>query len=425
METLNATPARAGYGPCIAVMLLAMALQTPRQDAEPGRQRVLVLGGGFGGLFTALNLARHGGNLTVQLVEPRQRFLFSPFLYELLSGELRLWEVAPRFDQLLAGCGIVQFRQRAVSVDPRRRSVLTDAGSRLGYDRLVIATGGQQETFGIPGAAEHAIPFRSLEDLRRTARLLEQLRQQRGAQGRIAVVGAGYSGVELACKLADLLKGAAEVTLIEQAQQALENCKAFNREQALAALRKRAVALRCSTRVLALESGSLLLERQGQRQDLPVDGTLWTAGLGVRPPSIEAELPDQPRGRLRCTETLMVKGLEGVYALGDVALVTGADGGSLPATAQVALQQAECLADNLIASFSGAPQRPFRWHDLGEMLSLGIADATLTAMGVTMAGPAAARLRQAIYLARLPGSRHRIDVALGWLGGIALSGLPS
>ena len=142
---------------------------------------------------------------------------------------------------------------------------------------------------------------------------------------------------------------------------------------------------------------------------------IWTAGVTVAPPPIEPAASLDDRGRLLCESTLELKQTPGVFAIGDVAHVADADGAPLAATAQVAFQQADCLAENLLRSLEGESLQPFRWKDLGEMISLGIGEASLTGLGVTLAGPAAYRIRQLTYLSRLPGVPHQLRVAAGWL----------
>ena len=387
---------------------------TPGTSASPSTTSslspsVVIVGGGFGGLYTALALAGKRHHPPVLLIEPNERFLFLPLLYELLSGELRSWEIAPRYDTLLAGRGVAWLRDRVHAINADARTLRTAGGRTLPFSRLVVATGGDTESFGIPGVMEHALFFRTLRDVERLRQLVDALRQRRNSLQRIAVVGAGPSGVELACKLADLLDGSAVVELIEQGSTALPQGKAFNREQALAALQRRDVRLRTGLGVTAVAPDQLQLS---DGSTLAVDATVWTAGLRLNPPAISPTPPRDRRGRLLCTPELQLRQHPHLFAVGDVA---GLPDEPLPATAQVAFQQAECLADNLMRAEAGEPLQPFAFNDLGEMLSLGVGEATLTGMGVTLAGKAAFQLRRLAYLARLPGTPHQLRVAAGWL----------
>ncbi|MCP9840879.1 FAD-dependent oxidoreductase [Synechococcus sp. J7-Johnson] len=392
----------------------------PSQQAPGSTRPVLIAGGGFGGLYTALALASHRHHPPILLVEPQERFLFLPLLYELLSEELRGWEVAPRYDTLLASRGVAWLRDGISRIDASASCVITEQGRTLPYSRLVIATGSRGTSYGIPGVEELAIPFRSMADVERLQDLVQHLLGHPRPLQRLALVGAGPSGVELACKLADLLRGSTVIELIEQGADLLPQARAFNREQARSALLRRDIRLRTHTKVLALEPGRLELsltaaEEGNSRETLLVDGVIWTAGVTVAPPPIEPAANLDDRGRLLCEPTLELQNNPGVFAIGDVAHVADADGAPLAATAQVAFQQADCLAENLLRSIEGEPLQPFLWKDLGEMISLGIGEASLTGLGLTLAGPAAYRIRQLTYLSRLPGLPHQLRVAAGWL----------
>ena len=385
--------------------------------AEAEQQPVVVVGGGFGGLSAALQLAAAAPSTPVVLIEPQERFLFLPLLYELLSHELRRWEVAPRYGELLAGKGVVWLQERVTSINTNARELLTDAGQRLQYGQLVLATGGKPCTYGIPGVAEHCIGFRSLADVDRLQQLVERLRDQQRPLQRIVIVGAGASGVELGCKLADLLQGAAVIELIEQGEELLPGARSFNRDQAHEALLKRDIRLRTGTRVTAVGAASLSLQRgdASSPEELSCDGVIWTGGVVGSVPAITPALALDSRGRLHCDRELQVIGAPHVFAMGDAALCPDASGDSHPATAQVAYQQAACVAANVQRQRRGQDLEPFIWKDLGEMLGLGIGQATLTGMGITLAGPAAFQLRRLAYLARMPGLQHQLRVAGGWL----------
>lgn len=383
---------------------------------------MIVVGGGFGGLTTALTLAAATDGPPVLLIEPQERFLFLPLLYELLSGELRRWQIAPRYADLLAGHGVAWLQERVVTINHAKRELRTDGDRTLTYSALVIATGGRANSFGVPGVSEHALAFRSLADVERLQELVRRLRLRLRPLQRLAVVGAGASGVELACKLADLLEGAAVIELVEQGPELLPGSKAFNREQAHLALQQRDVRLRTHTRVAAVLADGLELQRGGPDplatapvESLRCEAVIWTGGVAPCVPALDPPIGLDRRGRLPCDAELRVIGTEGVFALGDAAACPLGGDASHPATAQVAYQQAACVAANLQHLRHNDALEPFQWNDLGEMLGLGIGQATLTGMGLTLAGPAAFQLRRLAYLARLPGPLHRLRVAGGWL----------
>ncbi|HYP03836.1 MAG TPA: FAD-dependent oxidoreductase [Cyanobium sp.] len=379
---------------------------------------IVIVGGGFGGLYTALALAEQTPRPPVLLIEPGERFLFLPLLYELLSGELRSWEIAPHYDSLLAGRGVAWLQDRVESIDTTARRLRTRSGRSLPYSRLVIATGARENTFGIEGAEFHSQGFRNLADVARLQQLLEELRRERRPLQRLAVVGAGPTGVELACKLADLADGSAVIELIEQGATLLPRSPAFNREQALLALQRRDVRLRTHTKVMAVEADRLRLSgpagegRTEAEEPLPVNGVIWTAGLRFLPPAITPEPERDGAGRLLCENDLRLRGQREVFVVGDLAALEATP---LPTTAQVAFQQAPVVASNLLRSLAGEALEPFAWKDLGEMLSLGRGEACLTGMGMTLAGKAAYQVRRLAYLTRLPGRSFQLRVAAGWL----------
>jgi demethylphylloquinone reductase len=403
---------------------------SPRASAdERASLPIAIVGGGFGGLYTALALAEQRQHPPLLLIEPNEEFLFLPLLYELLSGELRRWEIAPRYDTLLAGRGIAWLRDSVVAIDSRSRCLHTASGHQLNYSQAVVASGARLQSFGIPGVIEHAIGFRKLADVDRLQALVSQLRQLRQPLQRLAIVGAGPSGVELACKLADMLAGAAVVELIEQGPMPLPQARAFNREQATQALQRRDVRLRCNCQVLEVGSDQIRVQGPAGEESLAVAGVVWTAGLAFAPPTIQPPPLVDNRGRLAVNEHLQLIGQPQIFALGDIAALHNGESESesdpsagpgdgpppWPATAQVAFQQATCLATNLIQARRQAPLQPFRFQDLGEMLSLGRGEATLVGSGLTLAGAAAFQLRRLAYLTRLPGRSHQLRVAAGWL----------
>ena len=315
--------------------------------------RICILGGGFGGLYTALELIRRPWPEPPQitLVDRQERFVFAPLLYELLTGELEDWEVAPRFQDLLPPES-VQFRQGSVqSIDLKARRVLLTEGQSLEYDALVLALGGETPLQGVPGAAELAFPFRTLADAQRLRAHLKTLEARDPAQPvRLAIAGAGASGVELACKLADRLGSRGRIRLIEGGSRILSGFAPSTREAAQAALAQRRVQVELQTKVLGIEAlgenGAppfrlqlQRLEAQEMATDL-VDAVLWT--VGTRPAAVIADLdlPKSERGRLQVLPTLQTPTFPEIFALGDAAAVVDAEGQPVPATAQAAFQQA-------------------------------------------------------------------------------------
>jgi len=351
--------------------------------------RICILGGGFGGLYTALRLSQLPWEPLqkpeIVLVDQRDRFVFLPLLYELLTGELQTWEVAPPFSELLATTGI-QFRQTAVTgIDPEAQRVYLADEQVLPYDRLVLALGGETPLTMAPGTAEHAIAFRTIDDVYRLQERLRVLEASPADRIRVAVVGGGYSGVELACKLADRLGDRGRVRLVELSDQILRTSPEYNRETATKALEKRGVWVDLETKVASIGAETITLEYKGNVDTLPVDVVMWTVGTQV--PDVVKALP----------------------------LKHNAEGQLVPANAQVAFQQADYAGWNIWASLSDRPLLPFRYQHLGEMLALGNTEATLTGMGVKLDGSAAYIVRRLAYLYRMPTFDHQLRVGLNWV----------
>lgn len=381
--------------------------------------RICILGGGFGGLYTALRLNNlpwdQTGKPEITLVDQRDRFVFAPLLYELVTGELQSWEVAPPYEELLVGTEI-RFRQTTVSgIDLDSQQVQLQTGETLSYDRLVLAMGGETPLDLVPGAEEFAIPFRTVADAFRLEDRLRQLENSAADKIRIAIVGAGYSGVELACKLADRLGDRARIRIVEQTDQILRSSPSFNRETANKALEERGIWLDLETTVESMTGDSLSLLYKGTVDTISVDLVLWTVGTRVSEVVKNLPLKQNARGQLLTTPTLQVIDRPEIFAIGDLADCKDADGQQVPATAQAAFQQSDYAGWNVWASLTQRPLLPFRYQYLGEMMTLGINEATLTGLGVQLNGTLAYLVRRFAYLNRMPTLNHQIRVGFNWL----------
>jgi NADH dehydrogenase len=381
--------------------------------------RICILGGGFGGLYTALRLSQlpwtKATKPEIVLVDQRDRFLFSPLLYELVTGELQSWEVAPPYQELLEGTGI-RFCQTAVEqLDLDEKRVQLQNGETVIYDRLVLAMGGETPLDMVPGAADFAIPFRTIADAYRLEERLRQLREADTDKIRIAIVGAGYSGVELACKLADVLGDRARVRLVEQGDQILRSSPTHNREAATKALEERGIWVDLETTVEAIAADSMSMLYKGSVDTIPVELVLWTVGTRVNEVVQDLPLKQNKRGQLVTTATLQVVDHPEIFALGDLADCKDADGQQVPPTAQAAFQQSDYAGWNIWASLRNRPLLPFRYQELGEMMTLGINNATLTGLGVQLEGSLAYVARRLAYLNRMPTLKHQLRVGLNWV----------
>ena len=381
--------------------------------------RICILGGGFGGLYTALRLSQLPWESTqkpeIVLVDQSDRFLFSPLLYELLTGELQTWEIAPPFEELLQGTG-VRFYQGVVSgIDIDQQRVNIQEGPEIPYDRLVLALGGETPLDLVPGATAYAYTFRTISDAYRLEERLRFLEESDADKIRVAIVGAGYCGVELACKLADRLGERGRFRIVEIADQILRTSPEFNREAAKKAIDARGVFLDLETKVESIEENSISLEYKNQVDTIPVDLVIWTVGTRVAPVVKSLPLKQNQRGQITTTSNLQVVDRPEIFALGDLADCHDAEGQQVPATAQAAFQQADYTAWNIWATLTNRPLLPFHYQQLGEMMALGVDNATLTGLGIKLDGPLAYVARRAAYLYRLPTLEHQLKVGFNWL----------
>ncbi|QKQ75508.1 NAD(P)/FAD-dependent oxidoreductase [Nostoc sp. TCL240-02] len=381
--------------------------------------RICILGGGFGGLYTALRLSQLPWESTqkpeIVLVDQSDRFLFSPLLYELLTGELQTWEIAPPFEELLQGTG-VRFYQGVVSgIDIDQQRVNIHEGPEIPYDRLVLALGGETPLDLVPGATTYGYPFRTISDAYRLEERLRFLEESDADKIRVAIIGAGYSGVELACKLADRLGERGRFRIVEIADQILRTSPEFNREAAKKAIEARGVFLDLETKVELIEQNSITLEYKNQLDTIPVDLVIWTVGNRVTPVVKSLPLKQNQRGQISTTSNLQAIDHPEIFALGDLADCHDVEGQQVPATAQAAFQQADYTAWNIWASLTNRPLLPFHYQQLGEMMTLGKNNATLTGLGIKLDGPLASVARRIAYLYRLPTLDHQLKVGFNWL----------
>jgi len=381
--------------------------------------RICILGGGFGGLYTALRLDQlaweHGNKPEITLIDRQTNFLFTPLLYELVTGELQSWEIAPPYTELLTGTDI-RFVQGSVDkIDRVQKSVKLADQTEIIYDRLVLALGCETPSESIPGVPEYAIPFRSLQDAHRLDTKLRLLEESSAERIRIAIVGAGYSGVEVACKLADRLKERGRIRLIQSRDTILPEAPEFNRKAALKALEQRGIWVDLETTVSEVTANSIGLIYKGQIDIIPAEIVMWTVGNQVSPAINHVNLPLTAQGKISVTEMLQVTDNPEIFALGDAAAIVDGEGKSTPSTAQAAFQQSDFVAWNVWSSLTDRPLLPFRYTNLGEMMTLGNNNAVLSGLGVQLDGPLAYLARRLVYLYRFPTLEHQLTVGFNWL----------
>jgi demethylphylloquinone reductase len=382
--------------------------------------RICILGGGFGGLYTALRLSQlpWTEKPEITLVDQCDRFVFLPLLYEVVTGDLQSWEVAPYYSELLAGTGIRYIQAHVESINLPGRSVQVMQNGQvehLAYDRLVLAMGGESVIGRVPGAADYALPFRTLNDAMRLSDRLRELESGTADRIRIAVIGAGYSGVELACNLAEKLGDRARIRIVELGDRILRMSPEFNRKAAEKALDDRKIWVDLKTQISSITPDEITLQYPDKSEALPVDLVLWTVGTKISDVVQALALNKNDRGQVRTLGTLQVEDYPEVYALGDLADCPEADGQVVPTTAQAAFQQADYAGWNIWASLTNRPLLAFRYQHLGEMMTLGSDDATLAGLGLQLKGTPAYLARRMIYLMRMPTFEHQVKVGLNWI----------
>ena len=450
----------------------ASAASSPPYAGPP---RVVVIGGGFGGLYTALKLDaldgwKDGVRPRVTLVDRAERFVFKPLLYELVNETMKEWEVCPTFEDLLAPTKIAFHRGDVESVRPDAGDdaggvVRLADGTRLAYDYLVVGAGTVSSVESVPGAKDHAVPLSTLEDAQRLAGALrdaetKRLRSDSNSapyEPSFAVVGGGLSGVELAGVVAERMRaaeGKSRVELLASSAGIMPESPAGQREAALRRLESCGVTIRVGARAtmvgaatapdpLAPARATLAWTEAGEERLGEYDAVCWTVGQKVESPE-SWPFPRSDGGKILTDPTLRVLGQSRVFAVGDAAErrgasspasssssdknIAGADvssssyaapppGAPLPSTAQVAFQQADYAAWNVWSSVAGRPLLPFRYQHIGDMMVLGKTDAAvaLPLGDATVDGPLAALLRRAAYLYRMPTDAHRAKLAGSWL----------
>lgn len=371
--------------------------------------RVCILGGGFGGLYTALALDRRCRNrrqpCQITLVEPRTHFIFTPLLYELITDELKPWEVTPTYASLLEGTTIQHVQDWAMDIDPTHRRVSLRYGSELAYDYLVVALGSRLRVFEIPGAAAHTFPFCHLEDVWRLEKRLAELETQ-PEMIQVTVMGGGPSGVEVACKLADRLGHRGRVTLLERRSMILRSHPPALQTAALKALQARRITVMTEITVDAIEADRILL-RQTQPTWRPAHLVVWTIGTSPHPWPSQQSVAQNKRGQCQVQPTLQLTGFANIFVMGDMAEMPAPQHQPAPLTAQAAFQAAPVVASSLLALMQGRRPKPYCYHHLGNMMTLGIGDAVVCGNGLLLTGKLGAFVRRWAYWLRQPTGRHR------------------
>ena len=364
---------------------------------------IVVVGGGFGGLATVQALLAKSDGTPIILIDGGNRFLFKPLLYELLSGELQLWEVAPQYSDLALELGFIFLQEYVVEIDEIEQKLITSSDIEITYSQLVISTGVTTDYSLLENLEDYAVGFSNLNDFRIIKKLITKINNSTESTNPIVIAGAGPTGVELACKISDLIKDRIQIYLVDKGDKILPNCKSFNREKAIDAIGKRNIRVYLDYYIKSVDKTFLELSSTDNETNncirIDYSTLLWTAGLKPSKSKFAYHFLNENE-KIKVNEFMQMDEYPNIFFVGDITFYENAP---FPASAQVAMQQGSLVAQNIISLRKGNARKPFKFEDLGEMLSLGIGNASITGYGITLAGPLAFKIRRFAYLMRMPG----------------------
>ncbi|MFE1249690.1 NAD(P)/FAD-dependent oxidoreductase [Streptomyces sp. NPDC058735] len=417
------------------------------------RARILVVGGGYVGMYTALRLQRRlkreldRDEAEITVVTPDPYMTYQPFLPEAAAGAISPRHVVVPLRRVLGRCHIVIGEVTAVDHAARTATVTTLAteeeatgARRLSYDELVLAPGSVSRALPIPGLADHGIGFKTIEEaIGLRNHVLEQMDIAsstrdpaiRDAALTFVFVGGGYAGVEALGELEDMARYAARYhhnvqpedmkwILVEASDRILPEVGEEMGRYTVTELRRRNIDVRLRTRLESCADRVAVLS-DGAR--FPTRTVVWTAGVKPHPVLAATDLPRDDRGRLICTPELSVRGTPHAWAAGDAAAVpdvTAAEPGRECApNAQHAVRQAEVLADNIVHSLRGEPLTTYAHSYAGSVASLGLHKGVAHVYGRRLKGYPAWFMHRAYHLSRVPTFNRKARVLAEW----ALAGL--
>jgi len=409
------------------------------QPAE--KKKVLVIGGGFGGVFAAKALERQGrGKLDVELVNANNYFVFQPLLPEVAAASIHSSDAVVPLRQLLRR---LQVRQAEVmGIDFAKKSVIVVQGTRripidLAYDELVIALGTGVDLKRFPGLPEHALTIKDLSDAHRlrthvigcleTADVTEDAEVKRQLLT-FVVVGAGFSGVETVAEMRELVTRALKyypnikrddvrVYLIEYADRILPTFPADLAEYATQRLQMHGVEVLTGVGTTAATGTAVELT---DGRIIPTSTIVATIGNGPHPIVSTLGL-DLHWGRIKTDRFMRVPGLDSAWALGDAALIPLVDdpredpADYATQTAQFAVREGQQIAANIVAKLDGKDPKPFAYKSKGSLASLGMSKAVADVYGIKLSGTLAWLLWRGFYLSFLPGFAAKLRVGVTWL----------
>ncbi len=411
-----------------------------QRPAEPHRKRILILGGGFAGVYTAYELKRHLGDapVDVAIVNRENFFVFYPLLPEIISGAIETSSilnpirlVAPNATLYVGDVTGIDLEQQRVEIRQGLYGHYQEPRS-LYFDHVVISLGGVPNSSIVEGMAENAFDVQRLSNafaLRN--QLIDTLEQadietDPAAKRRLltfVVVGGGANGVEVVAEMRDMLVEVTarfrhisvddiRVVLIHVGSRLVEDMPKQLSRFAERLLREKGVEIQFDRRVERVELDGVVLEN-GER----IAASTVVGSVGVQPNPLTRDLPVEHnrKGQLKVSRKLNVPGYPNVWAIGDNAEVIDPHNGKpYPQTAQHAVREARLVARNIAASLKGEPLQPMRYRTLGQMVALGHRSAIAYVMGIKISGFKAWWLWRTYYLLQIPRWDKRLRVMFDW-----------
>ncbi|HEY5742991.1 MAG TPA: FAD-dependent oxidoreductase [Terrimicrobiaceae bacterium] len=408
------------------------------------KKRILILGGGFGGVYVAVYLGKllshaEADGIEIALVNRDNYIVFQPLLPEVISGSVELNHVIAPIRRMAPRANL--YTRDIESIDPVSRTVTLSPGVRpstltLSYDHLVIAMGTRLDHSKIPGMHEHASPFKYLGDAlylrNQLVRMLEEAEAESDPDQRrnlltFVVAGGGFSGVECIAEMNDFLREAVRayhnisekdlrLVLLQRGERILPEVTPSLAAFAHQLLVNRGVEIKLGAGLKAVTANAVLVEDKQTLRSETIGTRTAVATVPSGPHPILSTLPlPQQNGRIVVDETTEVPGWAGVWAIGDCAAIKQIDGNISPPTAQHALRQAKTCAENIIASLRGSRKTRFRFTGLGKLGSLGKRSAVAEIFGFRFKGLLAWLLWRGVYVTKFPGFDGQLRLIADWI----------